>query len=142
MFQASRFKFQDNGQAALSLVFLIGGVLVLIGVTLSFVVISFLNATYGFQAANRALGVATAGVEDALLQLARNKDFSVPSGYSMPLGAASAAVKVTQGAPAAGLATILSQAVVGSHERKLQVVVSVSAATGRVHVVSWQEVPL
>ena len=48
----------QRSQTALSLVFLIGGIIVLVGVTLSYLVISFTNASFGFQAANRALTTA------------------------------------------------------------------------------------
>lgn len=61
-----------KGQAALSLVLLVGGTVVLIAATLFFLVISFLNATFGFQAANQAWGLAISGANDALLQLVRN----------------------------------------------------------------------
>jgi len=61
-----------GGQAALSLVLLVGGTVVLIAATLFFLVLSFINSTFGFQAANQAWGLALSGANDALLQLSRN----------------------------------------------------------------------
>ena len=53
------FRDPRRGQATLSLVFLVGGIVILIGVTLSVLVISLINSGYGFQAANRALARAS-----------------------------------------------------------------------------------
>ena len=68
-----------GGQAALALVFLIGGAVVLVGITLAFLVYNFVNSTSGFQAANRALGVALAGANDALVKLSNDRRFYVDS---------------------------------------------------------------
>lgn len=65
-------KSNQSGQAALSLVLLVGGTVVLIAATLFFLIISFINSTFGFQAANQAWGLALSGGNDALLQLSRN----------------------------------------------------------------------
>lgn len=134
--------YSHSGQAALSLVFLIGILIISMGAGLAFLSSSFLNSGYGFQAANRALAVALAGVEDALMQLARNKDFSAASAYTVPVGSDSASVTVTQGSPVSGQATISSSALVSFRQRKIQAVVSIDSTTGKVSVLSWQLVAL
>lgn len=63
---------KEDGQAALSLVLLVGGTVVLIAATLFFLVISFVNSTFGFQAANKAWGLVISGLDDGLLQISRN----------------------------------------------------------------------
>ncbi|MBI3589452.1 MAG: hypothetical protein HY093_03540 [Candidatus Liptonbacteria bacterium] len=65
-----------RGQAALALIFLIGGTVVLLAATLAFLIFNFINSTYGYQAVNRALGVAMAGANDALIKLVRNRDYN------------------------------------------------------------------
>jgi hypothetical protein len=122
-------------------VFVIGTIIVLAGVTLAFVVVSFINSGLGFQSANRALSVATAGVGDALLTLDRDKDFS-SAGYSVPVGAFSANVTVVQNAPSAGRATIVSDAVVLARERKIRVVVAIDPTTGEANPISWNQLTL
>ncbi len=139
-----------RGQAALSLIFLIGGIVILVGVTLAFVALTFLNASYGFQAANRAQGAALAGIHDALLQLARNKDFS-DTGYCVPADNllasgycpdGDALVVVTQNSPAAGQAIVTADAFVRSYRRKMQAAVSIATSTGAINVISIQTLSL
>ena len=125
-----------SGQAFLVMVFLIGGVISLIGITLGFLANSSVDTSYGYQAGVRAEAVAETGVEDALLQLARNSAFSNSSGYSVPVGSSTATVTVAQNAPSAGFVTIVSAATVLSRNKKMYVVAAVSTTT-QMNVVSW-----
>ena len=84
------------------------------------------------------MSLASAGAEDALMRLARNKDFSSVSSYSVPVGSDSASVTVNQNSPVAGQAKIVSSATVFFQQRKLQVIVSVDSTTGQISLVSWQ----
>src|SRR5438105_3446436 len=94
-----------SGQVALSLVILVGGIIVAIGVGLAFIIGSSLSATAAYQAGIRAEQVAAAGTSDAMLQLVRNRAFS-SSGYTMPIDAYQATVTVSQNTPSTGQATI------------------------------------
>lgn len=127
-----------RGQAALSFVFLIGVIVLSIGVAVAFLANSFLNSGYGYQAANRAMADAYAGAEDALMRLARNKGFSATSAYSVPVGSDSANVTVNQNSPSSGQAKIVSSATVSFQQRKVQVVVAVDSNTGQISLISWQ----
>lgn len=143
MLRDTRFMFRaSRAQAALSLIFLIGGIALLVSVTLSLVAINFLNSTFAFQSANKAMSLATSGAEDALIQLNRNNSFSSPAGYGIPSGCSAGAVDcatvvVNQNTPAANQATIVSTATSFSSERKIQVIVSINPNSGQVSVVSW-----
>lgn len=128
-----------NGQATLALVFLIGGIILVVGVSSAFVVTSFITSGYGFQSASRAAMVANAGIDDALIKLIRNKDFSSPTPYQLPVGEYSASVTVVQNYPAAGKVTITSTAAVRAHQRKVQAIAAVDAASGEVQLVSWEQ---
>jgi hypothetical protein len=126
-----------RGQAALSLVFLIGGIALLVSITLSLVAINFLNSTFAFQSANKAMAEAMGGASDAILQLIRNPQFA-SGGYQVCLDftnctANSANVTVTQGS---GQATIVSTATVSASQRKIQAVASIDPATGKINVAS------
>ena len=132
-----------KGQAALSFVFLVGSIVILIGVTLGFLASSFVSSSAGFTAAQKALSVAKAGANDGYFQLLRNKDFSSAS-YSVPGGGATlegttASVVVTQNSPSTGLVTITSAATISFHTKKVQMVVAVASSTGQVSLVSWRE---
>jgi uncharacterized protein (UPF0333 family) len=128
-----------RGQAALSFVFLIGIVTLSIGVTVALLAASFLNSGYGFQAANKAMALATAGAED---ELARNKDFSSISPYSVPIDTYSASVTVNQDSPAAGQARIISAATSFFQQKRIQVIVSINDTTGEISITSWQPLVL
>lgn len=125
------------GQAFLALVLLIGGAVILIGVTLAFLASSFIDSGYGYQATVQAEAVATAGAHDALLKLVRNTSFSSPGGYNVPVGSSTATVTVTQ---SAGTATILSVATVSLRTRKINVVAAVNSTTSQITVTSWQAI--
>lgn len=126
----------------MALVFLIGGIIVVIAVSLAFIVISFITSGYGFQSSNRALGVAAAGVDDAVIKLVRNKDFSAVSAYNVPVGNYNASVTVVQNTPISGHATIVSIAAVAAYQRKIQAVVAIAPVTGQVHLISWDQLAL
>lgn len=113
-----------------------------IGVSLAFIVLSFINSGYGFQSSNRALAVAAAGVEDAIIKLVRNKDFFSASPYDVPVGTYTASVSVAQNTPVSGRVTIVSTAAVAAYKRKIQAVVAVDSATGQVQLVSWDQLAL
>ncbi|MFH0890631.1 MAG: hypothetical protein V1856_01210 [Candidatus Liptonbacteria bacterium] len=111
------------------------------GVSMAFLVVSFINSGFGFQAANQALAAASAGASDAMMQLNRNKDFAT-TGYTVPVNSYSASVTVSQNTPSVGQATIISESTVSRRKRKIQAVISVSSSTGRIDVVSWQQLNL
>jgi hypothetical protein len=113
--------------------------MIIIGATLTFVIVSFLNSTYGFRDANQALALAQSGVSDAVTQLTRNKDFA-STGYCVPdtgCGVGTATVSVTQNSPAVGQVTIISSASQNGRQRKLKEVVSV-ASSSEVDAISWE----
>lgn len=130
-----------KGQAFLAMVFFIGGIMVIVGITMVIIAATFVDSGYGVQASNSAEAAATAGAEDAYLQLVRNSAFSNTSGYGISNSSTtSATVTVTQSSPSAGFATAVAIATVNGRTRKVQVVFSINATTGQVSVVSWGDV--
>jgi len=127
-----------RGQTFLALVFLIGGVVILIGLTLVFLANTFVDTGYGYQASIQAEAVAASGVRDALLLLGRISGASLPGSYTVPVGSSTATVTITQNSPSAGLITVLSTATVSNRARKISVVAAIDASTGQVSVISWQ----
>ncbi len=127
---------RSRGQVALSLIFLIGGLVIMGAVSLAFMILTFINSGYGYRASNQALSAAQAGVNDAVLLLERNKSYA--GTYALTVGSSSASVTVTQNA-SSGQATVLSTASVSRYTRKLQAVISVDPSTGQVDLLSWAE---
>lgn len=117
------------------MVMLVGGIAVFAGVGIAFLVASFVNSSFGYQATQRAFDVASAGASDAMLQLVRNKDFT-SNNYVVPLDTYQASVSVVQDSPAADQATITSQATVSGYKRKVQTIVAIDQITGQVVIVS------
>ncbi len=130
-----------TGQAFLSMVLFVGGIMVLVGITMVIITATFVDSGYGIQASNSAEAAATAGIEDAYIQLIRNGAFQNTSGYVVSNTSTTfAIVTVAQGSPGVGYATAVSLATVSARTRKVQAVFAINAATGQVAVVSWADV--
>ena len=127
------------GQAFLSTVLIIGGVMLVIATAVAIIAATFIDSGYGLQASDRAESVATAGANDAFLRLVRASSFS-SGGYTVTVPEGSATVSVTQNSPSMSEATVLSAATVGGRTRKINAVFSVSTSTGQVISVLWQDV--
>ena len=125
---------RTSGQAALSFVFIIGGIMIAIAVTLAVLALSFLSSGFGYQSALRAQAAATAGAEDAVQQLVRSPSYA---GSTITVGSDSATITVTPDSPVSGQYTIVSISTVSSVLRKVQVVVAINVTTGEVTVLSW-----
>ena len=125
-----------DGQAILSLVFLIGSIVTLLGITMAFLANSLINITGGFRAAEQAQSVAVSGAYDALMRLSRAKEFS--GAYIVPINDWSANVTMVQDSPSAGLATITSNAVASRRRKEVRVVVSRNPVNGAISLVSWE----
>ena len=136
----TNYQLPRNGQAIFSFVFLVGTIVVAIGVTLAFLAFSFINISFGFRAGERASAAAAGGANDGVMQLVRNKSFSNVSGYSVPGDAAAATVSVSQNTPVSGEATIISTATVSGYERRIKAVVAVDPTTGQVTLINWNKI--
>jgi hypothetical protein len=128
-----------SAQGFLALVIFIGGILLVAGIALSVVVLTSINSGFGYQASEQAQSVATAGAQDALLQLSRNSSFG-STGYTITVGSSTATITVMTSSPSSGYDTILSIATISGNTRKVSVVVSESTSTGQSGVVSWTNV--
>ena len=125
-----------KGQVFLSLVFIIGGIVILVGLLIVFFLNSSIDTSYGYQAATAADAAALSGAQDAFLQLQRNPAFA--TSYTVSVGSTTASVTVTQNSPATNNVTILSTATVAFRARKVQIVAAKDPSTGVVTVLSEQ----
>jgi uncharacterized protein (UPF0333 family) len=139
---APRFALHDKkGQSILAFMFLIGIMVVLAGITLIFFATSFLSSTTSFKLANRAELVAQAGIEDALLQLARNKDFS-SSGYALAVASDTATISVTKDNPVTNKTTVSSTVSISigyGGTRTIVAIVTRDTVTGQISVISLKQ---
>lgn len=130
---------KSSGQAFLSTILLMGGIMVVAGIVVAYLAIAFIDSGYGLQSSETAEATATAGVNDAFMRIVRNSSFS-STGYALAVANNTANITVTQNTPSAGLDTILSTAIVGGRTRKISAVIAVTSSTGQSTMLSWQDV--
>jgi hypothetical protein len=126
------------GQAFLSTVLIIGGIMIVVAATVAVLAATFIDSGYGLQASDKAESVAVAGVNDAFLRLVRSSSFS-NGNYQVVVPEGSATVSVVQSSTAS-LATVLSSATVSGRTRKINAVFGITSSTGQVVLVLWQYV--
>ena len=122
-----------EGQAALSMVFIIGGIIVFASLSLAFIIVSFISSSSGYQASNRALAAASAGANDAILRIARDATYA-SSSFSVPIDSYTATVSMTTSTTST---VIMSTAQVLGYERSVRVVVSIVSSTGAFSILAW-----
>lgn len=130
---------KNNGQAALATMLVIGGLISLIALTLVVIISSYVSSSYGFQYSQRALAVANAGADDALIQLTRNKSFENQTGYTVNVSNDTATVQVIQNSPQSGQATIISIANVLNYKSRVRVIVSISD-NGEIRIIKREQI--
>ena len=130
---------KNNGQAALATMLVIGGLISLIALTLVVIISSYVSSSYGFQYSQRALAVANAGADDALIQLTRNKSFENQTGYTVNVLNDTATVQVIQNSPQSGQATIISIANVLNYKSRVRVIVSISD-NGEIRIIKREQI--
>ena len=125
------------GQAFLSTVLIIGGMMIVISAAIAILAATFVDSGYGLQASSQAGLVATAGVNDAFLRLVRTGTGTFAGPYSVTVPAGTATVSVSS---STGQVTVFSVATVSGRTRKINAVFAVSPSTGQVTLALWQYV--
>jgi len=131
-----------RGQATLSFVLLVGGIILEIAIAGSLVAFFSSGSGLGERLSARAFNAAQAGIRDAELMIVRNKDLTVPYSYSFLVGADTANVTVvrTDDFPNnAYIYTITSLGIAGSRQKKFETVISVDQTSGIAQVRTQQE---
>lgn len=131
-----------SGQAALPTILLIGGIIAEIAIAGVLVAFVLSNSGWGERLSAQALAAAKAGVEDALLKIAVDKNFIAPSGYSFSVDGRVAEVTIIKdpaGYPS-GVHQIISSGKVFGRQRKLETILVVDSDTGKVDLKSTREI--
>lgn len=138
-----------NGQATLSFILLVGGIIVEVAIAGALIAFFLSGAGLGDRLSARAYNAAQTGIRDAQLKIARNKEFcgtcSFPVQYSFLVGSDSVAVGVARADDSvnnAYLYTFTSIGTSASRQRKFVAVLVVDKATGYVQLKSNQEQPV
>lgn len=157
---------KNKGVVALITILLVGGIIVEIGIAGLFVVYLLTQSSFGLKLSAEALSAAQTGLQDALLRIVRNKDFSYcaspcsdfrTSGYSIALGSGQVQITVCQDRKTAltpcdtiitssdsirGKDEITSLGIVLSKTRILRAFVNINKTTGQTQTESIQEISL
>jgi len=132
-------RVNNLGVTLLPLVIMIGLVIVELGVAMAFVVYLSNLSSYGTRLAQEALFGARSGIDDAILRIIRDKDFS-SVGYSLTVGRVNVWVVVEQGQPATNQDRITSTGTVLIRQKQYQAIVSVDPEMLLVSLVSLTEI--
>ncbi len=134
-----------RGQATLSFILLVGGVVIEMAIAASFVAYLLATSGYGERLSARAFTAAEAGVRDVHVRLARDKEFAQigPVTYSVAVGADRATVTVSRNTSDATSylyhATSTGQAL--ARKRRLVGIIVVNRTTGLIQTQSVSEKP-
>ena len=133
--------FVKNGFSAITLI--LGITLIVIVLSMGMGLLSYLEnaASFSRLKGQEAFLVAESGVYDAMYRLSLNKDYS-SVGYSLAAGNGSATVVVQKDNPQSGFTLITSTGIVSNARKKIQLKVVRDDQTGKLTIVSWQEVAL
>lgn len=124
-----------TGQATLSFILLVSGVILEVAIAGSFVAYFFSASGYGERVSSRALAAARAGLEDAQIQVARNKEYGggSPVSYSFAVGDDVAEVTVSRTVDSGANTYLFSITAVGTaftRERQLIATMVVDRTSG------------
>lgn len=135
---------QERAVAALPSIIIMGSIILEIAVVGAFLAYLFSQSGYGLRLSAEALNAARAGAQDAILRVVRNKDF--PSGhaseYTITNNGRDTTVVVLASTPSSGFTTITSDASALSRRKKIKVVLAIDSLTGKVDVVSYEEITI
>jgi len=129
----------NNAQIALPAVLLIGGIIIELGIAGAFIAYLLSSTVFTEKLSNRALAAAKAGIDEAFLRIAENKDYTcTDSSISTGLAQVTISIEENPSGYPVGTRKIISVGKAFNRERKLQAIVSVSPL-GKVNLVKLEE---
>jgi len=134
----------SKGAVTLSMVLLVGGLIMELGIALAFVSYYLAQGGLGLRLSEEAMTAAKSGVQDAVMQIIRDSHFNPsPNPYSLAVGSASVEITICKDTCAGtGNFQIDSVGSILTKRRKIEAVVSVDSQTGEVKLLSEKEVEL
>ena len=140
LFKKSK-KILKKGQAALPVILVIGGVIVLIGTSLSLRSYLEQKTILSDKNSKEALMAAESGINDALIRLSRDK--TLDTSYELSISNTTKAnVAISKNKPSFNQTTITSLGSSNQSQRELQCIVQIDEPTGNLKLVSCQEIAL
>lgn len=138
------FVREPRGVAVLPVMILIGAIIIEIAIVGGILAFYGSTSNLSIRSSQEALFTARSGIEDALIRLVRDKGCcSTPYDVDVNSGVATNTAKVSVSlldSPLTGQRTIVSTSTVSRRVKTVQAVVSIDSVTGKVDVVSFNEV--
>jgi hypothetical protein len=135
-----------KGMAFLPVVLMVGAVVAEFVVAGAFLVYYLNSSNFGARLSAEALSAASAGVEDAMIKIVRDKNcpnVSCESPYTLAVGNRSTVVTICKDScSGTGTHEIISIGHALTQRRKLVAVVETNSLTGEVKIISIEEEPL
>ena len=132
-----------NGQIALPFILLVSGIIIEIAIAGSFVAYYLSASGLGVRLSLRAETAAKAGIDDAIVQIAQNKEYGASDvNYTLTVDSDSVAVAVSRTVNSAAniyLYTITATATAGTRQKKFVATGTVNQTTGQVQLQSEVE---
>jgi len=129
-----------RGMAALPTILLIG--MIVTEVAIAGAALAFLSISSNQSRINSEIALTTAksGIQDAIIMLAVNKDYTLSPGASATDGIQSTCVVVEKDVPAVGQTRIRSIGTYKKYSARLEAIVGVDATTGATALISLDQV--
>ena len=143
--------FRIRAVAALPVMIIIGGITLSIAVTGLLVTYSLSQGAFGGKLSAEATSAAQSGIDDAMIKIVRNKNFSSQTPYSVSVGLRAATVTVCKDLKTVsslcdtantGKDEITSVGTALTKSHKLREIISVNSLTGEIQVESVTEISL
>jgi uncharacterized protein (UPF0333 family) len=140
-----------DGQMTLPFILLVSGIIIEIAIAGAFVTYFLSTSGYGERLASRAESAARSGINDALLHIMQNKDFSsasclTPYSYTVSAGGGDTAqitlCRTTDINTNKYIFTVTSIGVAVTHQKKLVATSLVDQTTGQTELESISEQPV
>jgi GxxExxY protein len=140
---SDKFVVSDRSAAFLPIVLVTSAVIIEFVVTAAILVYYFNNSNFGVRLSAEALTAASAGIEDGLIKVVRNKNYNNTAGYALNVGNRQTTITVckdTCSGNGTHQITTIGQAL--TQRRQIVAVVETNSITGEVRIISIKEVAL
>lgn len=126
----------QRGVALLPMILVLFGLVAVVGIAIAGISVSESTISSTKDASDEALVIAESGIQDALMKLLRNKDFSTSPNYTLSVSGGTATIVVPTGVFPKN---ITSSGTLNSKTRKIQLTVNADA-NGKITQSGWTEV--
>lgn len=127
----------QSGLAAMPAIVILSIVMLAIGIAMSFSSFTQNNISYDNYISQRAYYAAEAGISDAIMKIARNKNYSAD--YSLSVNGGTANIAFDMSVP--NQTKITSAGAINNYTKKIQAILNVTQ-NGKVTVASWNELSI